>query len=191
MPADEQVVAAALNAAKQADQGDPDLDGLAATAVADEQHRYELNREGEVSVAPVGDPPTALIVSRLVLWLASHGLGPDRLAVHMGIALDSAVVLVPTLTVWADGMLPRSAGSVGYAVPDGLQVVAEVMAADGEMAARLTEYAAAGIPQAWVVEPGPDVVYRYVLDTVSGRYEPAPGGEQALSLFLAGEPKIG
>lgn len=189
MPYEEQIVTAAIQAADRVEQGTLDLDGLARLAVADERHRYEINADGNLSVTPVGDPATALVVSRLVGWLASYGFGPERLAVHLGIVLSDGGVRVPTLTVWADGAPPRPAGSAGYAAVDKLMLVIDVMTADAG-ADRLAEYAAAGIPQAWIVEPDGSAVHRHVFEAGTGRYTAVPGVPQRLDLLLGGKPEI-
>lgn len=53
------------------------LDDAAAMAAADEHHRYELSREGVLSVMPPASPEPALIVSRLIHWLYTGGFGPE------------------------------------------------------------------------------------------------------------------
>jgi Uma2 family endonuclease len=53
------------------------LDDVAAMAAADEHHRYELSREGVLSIMPPASPEHALVVSRLVHWFHLDGFGPD------------------------------------------------------------------------------------------------------------------
>lgn len=54
------------------------LNDVAAMAAADEHHRYELSREGVLSIIPPATPEHALIVSRLVHWFYVNGFGPER-----------------------------------------------------------------------------------------------------------------
>lgn len=128
------------------------LDDLAAMSVADEHHRYELSREGVLSIMPPATPEHALIVSRLTHWLFLHGYGPEEVTADCGIDVGGG--RQPDLTIWAKGKPPRRARS-SYAGIDGLLVAIEVISPDSETIDRVIkrdEYAAAGVPRYWIVE---------------------------------------
>lgn len=128
------------------------LDDVAAMAAADEHHRYELSREGVLSIMPPATPEHALIVSRLVHWFYSHGFGPEEVTADCGIDVGGG--RQPDLTVWTKGKPPRPARST-YAGIDGLLVAIEVVSPDSETTDRIikkAEYAAAGVPRYWIVE---------------------------------------
>ncbi|WP_433603989.1 hypothetical protein ACQP2P_23110 [Dactylosporangium sp. CA-139114] len=61
------------------------LDGIAAMAAADEQHRYELSPEGVLSVLPLADPDHALLASRMFAWFLANGYGPQQVVTDCGI----------------------------------------------------------------------------------------------------------
>lgn len=81
------------------------LDDVASMAAADENNRYELSPEGVLSVMPPADPENALLVMRMIFWLASHGFEAEQIAADCGIDVGGG--RVPDLTVWAKGMPPR------------------------------------------------------------------------------------
>ena len=54
------------------------LDVVAAMAGADERHRYELSREGVLTVMPPSTPENILVVSRLIFWFFTHGYAPEQ-----------------------------------------------------------------------------------------------------------------
>jgi hypothetical protein len=167
-----------------------DLDGLARLAAAGERHRYEMAADGTVSITPIGDPEAAVTISRLTVWLLTHGYGPEQVAVHCGLDLGGGWVRVPDVSVWAAKPSPQTPRS-GYASPAGLRLVVEVTPlpdADGWLA-RGHPYAAAGIPAYWVVEQNDArTVHRHVLmDTA---YRPEPTGPLPLHRLLAERPGI-
>lgn len=127
------------------------LDDVAALAAVDKDHRYELSREGVLSIMPPPRPEHALIVALLVHWFYAHGYGPKHVVPNCDI--DVGAGRRPDLTVWAEGQPPRS-GRSGYARLDGLQLVVEVVSRDSEAIDRVikrNEYHAAGVPRYWIV----------------------------------------
>jgi Uma2 family endonuclease len=127
------------------------LDDVAAMSAADEHHRYELSREGVLSIMPPARPEHAVIVARLIHWFHQHGYGPEQIIPDCGIDVGGG--RQPDLSVWAKGQPPRSARSV-YAGLEGLQLVVEVISPDSDTIDRVIkrdEYAAAGVPRYWVV----------------------------------------
>jgi Uma2 family endonuclease len=128
------------------------LDDVAAMSSADEHHRYELSREGVLSIMPPATPEHALIVSRLTHWLYVHGYGPEEVTADCGIDVGGG--RQPDLTVWAKGKPPRRARS-SYAGVDGLLLAIEVVSPDSQTTDRVIkrdEYAAAGVPRYWIVD---------------------------------------
>jgi Uma2 family endonuclease len=128
------------------------LDDVAAMAAADEHHRYELSREGVLSIMPPATPEHALIVSRLTHWFYLNGFGPERVTADCGIEVGGG--RQPDVTIWAKGKPPRRARS-SYAGIDGLLLVIEVVSPDSEIIDRVikkVEYAAAGVPRYWIVD---------------------------------------
>lgn len=128
------------------------LDDVAAMAEADERHRYELSREGVLSILPPATPEHALIVSRMIHWFYVNGFGPEQVTADCGIDVGGG--RQPDLTIWAKGKPPRRARS-SYAGIDGLLLVIEVVSPDSELIDRIikkAEYASAGVPRYWVVD---------------------------------------
>jgi Uma2 family endonuclease len=128
------------------------LDDVAAMSAADEHHRYELSREGVLSIMRPATPEHALLVSKLMYWLYQHGYGPEQVTADCGIDVGGG--RQPDLTVWAKGKPPRRAGS-SYAGLDGLLVAIEVVSPDSQMidhVIKKAEYAAAGVERYWIVE---------------------------------------
>ncbi len=128
------------------------LDDVAAMAAADEHHRYELSREGVLSVMPPATPEPALVVSRLVHWFFLNGFGPEEVTADCGIDVGGG--RQPDLTIWAKGRPPRRARS-SYAGIDGLLLAIEVVSPDSEPIDRVikrAEYATAGVPRYWIVD---------------------------------------
>jgi Uma2 family endonuclease len=166
------------------------LNDVSSMAAADENHRYELSPEGVLSVMPPADPEHALLVMRMILWLASHGYEAEQIAADCGIDVGGG--RVPDLTVWAKGMPPRRARS-SYAGTSGLLLAVEVVSSGSETVDRITkkaEYAKAGIPRYWTVErDGGATVHRNVLNEAA-EYEPDQTGPQPLTWLLASTPDI-
>ncbi|GAA1839062.1 hypothetical protein GCM10009682_64100 [Luedemannella flava] len=165
------------------------LDDLAQMASADENHRYELSPEGVLSVMPPADPEHSLLVSRLMAWLLTNGLGPEQVTVDCGIDVGGG--RVPDLSVWAAGKPPRRARS-SYAGLDGLLLVVEVVSAGSEVVDRIVkkdEYAKAGIPRYWIVErDAANTVIRHEL-SANREYHEA-GERQPLAWLLGTVPHL-
>ncbi|MEV4510797.1 Uma2 family endonuclease [Dactylosporangium sp. NPDC049525] len=128
------------------------LDDVAAMADADEHHRYELSREGVLSILPPATPEHALIVARLVRWFFVNGFEDEQVTTDCGIDVWGG--RQPDVTIWAKGKPPRPARS-SYAGTDGLLLVIEVESPDSKVIDRVVkrdEYAAVGIPRYWIVE---------------------------------------
>ena len=128
------------------------LDDVAAMADADEHHRYELSREGVLSIMPPATPEHALIAARMAHWFFANGFGPEQVTTDCGIDVGGG--RQPDVTVWAKGKPPRRARS-SYAGLDGLLLAIEVVSPDSELIDKVIkrdEYAAAGIPRYWIVE---------------------------------------
>jgi Uma2 family endonuclease len=129
------------------------LDDLAAMNAADMNgHRYEVSPEGVLSVMPPPDSEHAMIASRLLVWFAMAGWPAEQLLQVAGILIpgaDGDGGRIPDLSVWRK----TPARGVWLPVAD-LVLAIEIMspaseAMDGVI--KRQEYAAAGIPQYWVV----------------------------------------
>lgn len=160
------------------------LDDVAAMAAADEHHRYELSREGVLSVMPPATPEHALTVSRMAHWFYTHGFGPEQVTADCGIDVGGG--RQPDLTIWAKDKPPRKARS-SYAGLDGLLLAIEVVSEDSEAIDRVikkAEYAAAGLPRYWIVDRDKaNTVQMYQL--VDGAYQ-AEREPQSLAWLLNG-----
>ncbi|MFD0782429.1 Uma2 family endonuclease [Micromonospora azadirachtae] len=133
------------------------LDDLTAMMAADEQHRYEISPEGVVSITPPPGYTHAIIATRLMVWLAQGGIPADRIAQAVGLRIPGrnggVGGRIPDLVVWSK---PQSDG-VWLPVDDVLLVV-EIVSPGSEGVDTVTkrsEYAAAGIPQYWVIQQDP------------------------------------
>ncbi len=132
------------------------IDDVARMSEADEHHRYELSREGVLSVRPPVTPEHMMLVSRLMHWFFIHGYGPEQVVAECGIDVGDGRVggRQPDLTIWAKGQPPRR-GRSSYAGLDGLLLAIEVISTDSVLIDRVVkkaEYAAAGVPRYWFVE---------------------------------------
>lgn len=130
------------------------LDDLAAMNAADPHgHRYETSPEGVLSVTPPPDSEHATIASQVFAWLVLAGWPADQVLQVAGIRLPGSGGTggrIPDLSVWAK---PPPRG-VWLAV-DGLILVVEIVSPGSEAIDQVTkrhEYAAAGIPQYWVID---------------------------------------
>jgi Uma2 family endonuclease len=130
------------------------LDNLTAMMTADEHHRYEVSPEGVLTVAPPPGSAHAVVASRLAAWLLTAGLPPERFAQGAGLRVpgcDGGVGgRIADLVVWSSAQTD----GVWLPVADVLLVV-EIIAPGSEGTDTLTkrgEYAAAGVPQYWVVD---------------------------------------
>jgi Uma2 family endonuclease len=129
------------------------LDDLAAMNTADPNgHRYETSPEGVLSVMPPPDSEHAAIASRLFAWLIMAGWPAEQVLQVAGVRIsgpEGAGGRIPDLSVWSKAP-PRA---VWLTVTD-LVLVIEIVSAGSEAMDEVTkrrEYAAAGIPQYWVV----------------------------------------
>ncbi|MCX5065626.1 Uma2 family endonuclease [Micromonospora lupini] len=130
------------------------LDDLTAMMAADENHRYEISPEGVVSIMPPPGYAHAIIATRLMVWLAQGGLPADRVAQAVGLRIpgrDGGVGgRIPDLVVWSKAQTD----AVWLPVADVLLVI-EIISPGSEGVDTVTkrnEYAAAAIPQYWVVD---------------------------------------
>ena len=128
------------------------LDDLTAMMVADESHRYEISPAGVLSVQPTPGYAHAIIATRLMLWLTTAELPADRFAQAVGLRIpghDGLGGRIPDLVVWSKAQTD----GVWLPAADVLLVV-EIMSPGSEGIDTVTkriEYAAAGIPQYWIV----------------------------------------
>src|SRR5262245_16252403 len=130
------------------------LDDLYAMNVADPYgHRYETSPEGVLSVMPPPGSEPAKIASRLFAWLVMTGWPAEQVLQATGIRIAGPAGVggrIPDLTVWRK---PPPDG-VWLAVAD-LLLVVEIVSPGSEAldeVTKLREYAAAAIPQYWVVD---------------------------------------
>lgn len=131
------------------------LDDLTAAMAADPHgHRYEISREGVLSVMPPPGYTHAIIATRLMLWLGAGGVAAERIAQAIGLRIpgeDGAVGgRIPDLVVWSRAQ--REA--VWLSVADVLLVIEIVSPGSKgtDTVDKVDEYAAAGIPQYWTVD---------------------------------------
>jgi Uma2 family endonuclease len=129
------------------------LDDLTAMMAADEHHRYEVSPEGVLSIMPPPEFLHAVIANRLTAWLLA-AVPVDRFGQGVGLRLpgrDGGVGgRIPDLVVWSKA----PANGVWLPVADVLLVV-EIVSAGSvgiDTVTKRDEYAAAGIPQYWVID---------------------------------------
>lgn len=130
------------------------LDDLALMNASDTHgHRYETSPEGLLTVMPPPDSEHAVIATRLTIWLAMAGWTADQIMQAAGIQIpgeDGDGGRIPDLTVWSKAQ-PRS---VWLKITD-LLLVIEIVSLGSRSTDKGTkrhEYAAAGIPQYWVID---------------------------------------
>ncbi|WP_239162745.1 Uma2 family endonuclease [Paractinoplanes rishiriensis] len=129
------------------------LDDLTAMMAADDHHRYEISPEGVLSILPPPGYAHAIVATRLMVWLAAAGVPADRIAQAVGLRIEGRNGVggrIPDLVVWSKAQ----ADGVWLPVDDVLLVV-EIISPGSEGVDTVTkrsEYAAAGIPQYWVVD---------------------------------------
>ena len=132
------------------------LDDLTAMMAADQHHRYEISPEGVLSIMPPRGYAHAIIATRLTVWLATAGVPADRIAQAVGLRIPGRNGVggrIPDLIMWSKAQ----ADGVWLPVADVLLVV-EIVSPGSEGVDTVTkrnEYAAAGIPQYWVVDQDP------------------------------------
>lgn len=130
------------------------LDDLAEMNAFDKYgHRYETSSEGMLSVMPPPDSEHAVIATRLTIWLAMAGWTAEQIMQAAGIRIpgqDGDSGRIPDLTVWSKPQPP----SVWLPITD-LLLVIEIVSVGSRSTDKDTkryEYAAAGIPQYWMVD---------------------------------------
>ena len=133
------------------------LDDLAAMMAADDRHRYEISPEGVLSIMPPPGYAHAIFATRIMAWLFAADLPADRIAQAVGLQIpgrDGGLGgRIPDLIVWSKGQ----ADGVWLPVADVLLAV-EIISPGSEGVDTVTkrnEYAAAGIPQYWIVGQDP------------------------------------
>src|ERR1041384_2201778 len=129
------------------------LDDLYAMNAADPYgHRYETSPEGVLSVMPPPDSEHATIASRLFAWFIMAGWPAEQVLQVAGIRVPGKGVdggRILDLSVWRKAPTP----GIWLSVVD-LLLVVEIVSPGSEAldeVTKLREYAAAGIPQYWVV----------------------------------------
>jgi Uma2 family endonuclease len=133
------------------------LDDLTAMTAADEFHRYELSPDGVLTVTPSAGYGHALVATRLMFWLSAAGIPAEQVAQAVGLRIPGRGGVggrIPDLIVW--GKAP--AARIWLPVTDVLLVVEIVSPGSQDMdtAIKRNEYAAAGIPQYWLVDQDPE-----------------------------------
>jgi Uma2 family endonuclease len=133
------------------------LADLTAMMAADEHHRYEISPEGALSIMPPPGYIHAIIATRLMGWLLAAGVPAERIAQAVGIRIPgrSGGVggRIPDLVVWDK----EQTDGVWLPVDDVLLVI-EIVCPGSEgidTVTKRSEYAAAGIPQYWVIDQDP------------------------------------
>lgn len=129
------------------------LDDLTAMMAADEHHRYEISPEGALSIMPPPGYDHAIIATRLMVWLAT-GVPVERIAQAVGLRIPGRTGglggRIPDLVVWNK----IQSNGVWLPVADVLLVI-EIISPGSEgidTVTKRSEYAAAGIPQYWIVD---------------------------------------
>jgi len=163
------------------------LDDVAALAAADDLHRYELD-EGILLV--IGGGERGDVVTRMLVWLVSHGYDAERVLASPGVRIkEQASGRSPDLIV-----LARPIPTTVWVDPGDVLLVVEIVSKGSERLDRETkpaEYARAGITHFWRIErrgEGPTAhLYRLGLDE---RGEPAYVGHDGVLLvdLLRGAP---
>jgi Uma2 family endonuclease len=130
------------------------LDDVAAMNAADHNgRRYEISPERVLSVTPSPDSEHAMIASRLFAWLIMAGWPAEQVLQAAGVRVPGRSGdggRIPDISVWSK--MPSRA--VWLAAVD-LVLVIEIVSPGSEAMdamAKVREYAAAGIPQYWVVD---------------------------------------
>jgi len=166
------------------------LDDVAQLAAADESHRYELV-EGNLLVMPPADAEHAALITRLIVWLAAHGLPADMLLPTPGLRIaEQTTGRIPDLLVLRDRVAARTV----WIEPVDVALAVEVVSPGSQKDDRLIEpieYARVGIPHFWRVERdnGAVTVHMYQLG-LGEQGERTYLGHQAVPLdtLVAGEP---
>ncbi|WP_250006475.1 Uma2 family endonuclease [Actinoplanes sp. M2I2] len=129
------------------------LDDLTAMMTADDHHRYELSPEGVLTITPPPGYAQAIVATRLTGWLTEIVALPcvtQRVGLRIPGRAGGFGGRIPDLVVWHK----EQSDGVWLPVADVLLVV-EIVSPGSEGIDTVTkrgEYAAAGIPQYWVVD---------------------------------------
>ena len=142
------------------------LDDVARLADGDDIHRYELV-DGNLITVPPANIRHQLLTSRLSVWLSNHGYA-DRVIPTPGVRTsdDNLNGRIPDLIV-SISTLPQE---TVWLPPELVAVAIEIVSKGSERTDRWfkpVEYARAGIPRFWRVEPD-DVVVQFRLE--EGQY---------------------
>jgi Uma2 family endonuclease len=142
------------------------LDDLTRIAEADPDHRFELS-EGNLLIMPPGTWRHQKISGLLFAWFMTHGY-TDQVNVASGVrtAADNLNGRIPDLVVSNEPI----ADEVVWLSADEVALALEIVSKGSERMDRWlkpVEYAEAGIPLFWRVEPD-DTVIQFRLD--GGRY---------------------
>jgi Uma2 family endonuclease len=129
------------------------LDDLTAMMSADQHHRYEISPDGVLSIIPSPGYLHAIIATRLMAWLLAAAIPADRVAQAVGLRIPAPGGVggrIPDLVVWSKAQVD----GVWLPVGDVLLVVeiTSPRSAGVDTVTKRNEYAAAGIPQYWVVD---------------------------------------
>jgi Uma2 family endonuclease len=134
-----------------------DLDDVTRIADADDQHRYEL-AEGNLVIRPPGTWRLQKVSGLLFAWFARHGYD-ERVNLAPGVrtAAENLNGRIPDLVV-ATGPVPDD---TVWLAPEQVTLAVEIVSKGSERTDRWfkpVEYAAAGIPRLWLIEPDDTVV---------------------------------
>ena len=138
------------------------LDDVTRIAAADPGHRFELS-EGNLLIMPPGTWRHQKISGLLFTWFLTHGY-PDQVNVAPGVrtAADDLNGRIPDLVVTTEPI----ADEIVWLPADKVALAIEIVSKGSERMDRWlkpVEYAEAGIPLFWRVEPD-DTVVQFRLD---------------------------
>jgi Uma2 family endonuclease len=157
------------------------LDDVSRLAEEDSRHRFELT-EGNLVVMPPGTWRHQEVSGLLFAWFLTHGYrGRVNVAPGVRTADDDLNGRIPDLVV-TTGPVP---GDLVWLPPQMVALAVEIVSKGSERTDRWlkpVEYAEAGIPRFWRVEPDNTVV-QFRLD--GKRYDEE--GTVALDVLLAGD----
>ncbi len=115
--------------------------------------RYETSPEGVLSVVPLPDGGHAVVATRLMFWLFTGGWPAEQILQVPGLGVpgpDGVGGRIPDVTLFSK---PQPSDTVWQSTED-LLLVVEILSKGSEAVdrvAKVGEYAAAGIPQYWIV----------------------------------------
>ena len=161
------------------------FDGWTVDDLPDVDFRYELV-DGALLVTPPEAPGNSRVASRLLLRLAP-ALGPTwEVLIGGGVYFDRRNFRVPDLLVCR-----REAIDTGRVHAPDLLLAVEVMSPSSiasDRIAKPAQYAAAGIPHYWRIEPEPRLLVAHVLEgdvyREAGRFEDAVDLREPVALQL-------